>query len=63
MAAAYGQACANLVLGVGDEAAVEEAERTVDALQREQRRMEAAAAILGEDLGVIRDSSGVRLSR
>ena len=59
----YGQACADLILGVGEEAAVEEAERAVEALQREQRRMEAAAAVLGEDLGVIRDSSGVKLSR
>ena len=59
----YQRACADLVLGVGDEDRVEEAERAVDALQRQQRRMKAAATLLGEDLGLIRDSSGVRLSR
>ena len=60
---AYETACADLIRGVGDEAAVEDAERAVDALERQRRRMRAAAAVLGEDLGLIRDSSGVQISR
>src|SRR5688500_496259 len=59
----YEQACRDLVLGVGREAEGEEAEAALDAVERQHRRMIAAARALAEEAGLIFDSSGVKLSR
>jgi hypothetical protein len=59
----YQQACRDLVLGLGGEAEVEDAEAALEAVEREHRRMTAAAVLLAEEAGFIFDSSGVKLSR
>jgi hypothetical protein len=59
----YQQACRDFVLGLGGEEEVLDAEAALEAVERQRRRMAAAATLLAEDAGLIFDSSGVRLSR
>lgn len=59
----YPSVAASFLLGEASEEDLRKAEDAIDAAARERRRWRAAVRELDDDLGIIRDSEGVVLSR